>query len=333
MTDLTDIYHPQVPDFIRDIAQTAPMQRLRRVGMNCGCEYTSFHRFLNIGAYSRYSHSVGVGLIVWHFTSDVRQSVAALLHDISTPAFAHVIDFLHGDHMKQESTEKTTLGTIASAPDLVAILDGLGLKPEDVSDYHLFPIADNDTPRLSADRLEYTLGNIVNYGFATAGTARELYDDIVVGTNGEGAPELMFRHEETAVRFANFSLRCSKVYVSDEDRYAMQMLAELLKRQIGRGVISEADLSLTEDAVIAKLLGEREAAAEWRTFRSCSVMMTGPRPAGESSPYPPRIIFAKKRHIDPCTLGSGRVTEFDERYGKDLSDFLNHSFNYWIRAI
>ncbi|MFR5131592.1 MAG: hypothetical protein ACLTDP_02610 [Terrisporobacter sp.] len=47
---------------------------------------------------------MGVALIIWHFTKDIKQSIAGLLHDISSPAFAHVIDFLNGDHENQEST-------------------------------------------------------------------------------------------------------------------------------------------------------------------------------------------------------------------------------------
>ena len=33
------------------------------------------------------------------------------------------------------------------------------IKIEEVEDYHLYPIADNDTPKLSSDRLEYSLSN------------------------------------------------------------------------------------------------------------------------------------------------------------------------------
>ena len=33
------------------------------------------------------------------------------------------------------------------------------IKIDEVADYHIYPIADNDTPMLSADRLEYTLSN------------------------------------------------------------------------------------------------------------------------------------------------------------------------------
>ena len=45
---------------------------------------------------------------------------------------------------------------------------------EDVADYHRYPIADNDSPRLAADRLEYTLGNLFNYGFCSPEQLREL---------------------------------------------------------------------------------------------------------------------------------------------------------------
>ena len=105
MTENWSLYHPEIPEFLCRLAETPPMARLRQVGMNCGCEYTSFPRFAGWVPYSRFDHSVGVGLIVWHFTGDLRQSAAGLLHDAATPAFAHVVDFLHGDHLHQESTE------------------------------------------------------------------------------------------------------------------------------------------------------------------------------------------------------------------------------------
>ena len=110
------------------------MQRLRQVGMNCGCEYTAFPRFAGWPPYSRFDHSVGVGLIVWHFTGDLRQSAAGLLHDVATPVFAHTVDFLNGDHLRQESTEARTAELIAASPELRALLARHGLAPEDVSD-------------------------------------------------------------------------------------------------------------------------------------------------------------------------------------------------------
>ncbi len=54
--------------WLREFCETPEMQRLKDVGMNCGCEYTSFPRFRNLAPYSRYRHSVGAARIVWNFT-------------------------------------------------------------------------------------------------------------------------------------------------------------------------------------------------------------------------------------------------------------------------
>ena len=90
--------------------------------MNCGVEYTNFPFFQNIIPYSRYEHSIGVSLIVYHFTHDKKQTVAGLLHDIATPVFAHTIDFYHQDHLKQESTEFDTKKIIEQDQLLVSLL-------------------------------------------------------------------------------------------------------------------------------------------------------------------------------------------------------------------
>ena len=201
-SDLWPLYHPRIPPLLRHLADTAPMARLRQVGMNCGCEYTDFPRFRGLPPYSRFRHSMGVGLIVWHFTHDNAQAAAGLLHDIATPVFAHVVDFLNGDHLTQTSTEGGTAALIAGDPGIRRTLSAYHLTPEQVWDYHRYPIADNNSPRLSADRLEYTLGNAVNYGFLTLDQARTLYRDLTVAPNEEGAPELAFRTRAAASAFA-----------------------------------------------------------------------------------------------------------------------------------
>ena len=265
--DLTAIYHAFVPPLLAELAATPEMERLQRVGMNCGCEYTSFPRFANGGTYSRFVHSLGVGLIVWHFTGSPAQAAAGLLHDIATPPFAHVVDFLRGDYLTQEATEDGTRERIDGSRSIQAILKRYGLTTEDVSDYHRYPIADNDSPRLSADRLEYTLGNALRWDFLTREEIAAIYSDLRVGTNEEGLPELVFQDLSLASAFARAALRCSKVYVSDEDRYSMQALCELIGKALKTGVLSPADLDGDEPSLIDKLEAS-PLSADWRTFRA-----------------------------------------------------------------
>lgn len=321
---LWDIYSHDIPSFIKEISEASAMQRLKDVGMNCGCEYTSFPLFQGLQDASRFDHSVGVALIVWHFTKDAKQSVAGLLHDISSPTFAHVIDFLHGDYLTQESTESDTEKIIADSHDIQKCLCELGLETADVADYHLYPIADNDTPRLSADRLEYTLGNTVNYKFASREKVKELYNNLIVGTNEEGQPEIMFTDKDKAIEFAHLALRCSKIYICDEDRYAMQRLSEILKDCISRKIINEKDLYLTETEVISKLCATEFGQHEWEKYCNYnSVSRTADLPES-------RIIHAKKRHINPLVKGLGRVTDLSEEYKEALNEFLSQNHDYAV---
>ena len=147
----------EIPEFLEEYANVYEMQRLKGISMVSACEHTKLipWKFFH----TRYEHSLGVALIVWNFTKDKKQTIAGLYHDIATPSFSHVVDYLHGDYEKQESTEALTEAIIKESKEIMRLLDRDGIRVEEISDYHMYTIADNDSPRLSADRLEYTLSD------------------------------------------------------------------------------------------------------------------------------------------------------------------------------
>ena len=319
---IASFYHADTPAFLKELSQTPELQRLRGVGMNCGCEYTRFPRFRRLKGYSRYDHSLGTARIVWHFTGDPAQSAAALFHDIATPTFAHSVDFLRGDALRQEATER-------SSPTIGEILHRYDIPTEAVVDYHRYPIADNDSPRLSADRLEYTLGNLENFRLRPPAFLRLYYQFLCVSLNEDGQEELAFSDTATAIEFGFDALRCSRIYVSDEDRYAMQMLSELLGRSLERGFLTEEDLMGTETALIEKLRKNPQSAAEWKAFRSLRQMIT------EEALAPPelrRVIRAKKRCIDPLVAGKGRLSTICSPFAQELQAFLEEDQGGWLCA-
>ena len=324
---LLDIYEPQCPELLTAAARTAPMVRLAQVGMNCGCEYTAYPRFARCGGYSRYLHSVGAARIVWHFTRDPAQAMAALLHDIATPPFAHVIDFLRGDYLTQEATEDGTAEIIAASPELQAVLHRAGLTTADVCDYHRYPIADNDTPRLCADRLEYTLGNLYFFALRPVEEIRRFYDDLTVLTGEDGTPEPGFRHAGIALDFANAAMECAEIYVADTDRYVMQMLSELIGDALHAGVLTEQDLRGTEPPLIEKLTAHPAFARRWQDFRALGRIETSPVDRGGAW----RRIYAKKRYIDPLTA-EGRCSALDDAFAARLREFRGRPQDYWVRG-
>ena len=323
------IYDTGAPAFLLRLAETTPMRRLQRVGMNCGCEYTSFPRFRSLARYTRYEHSLGAALIVWRHTADAAQSASALLHDIATPPFAHVVDFLRGDYLDQTATESGTADIIRASEEIGAILSSLGLTAADVEDYHRYPIADNDAPRLSADRLEYTVGNAFNFSLATAEELAALFADIAPGRNEYGEEELCFRTPEKAARFADLALACSRIYVSDADRYAMEILAELLQGALAAGVLTADDLRSTEEELLGKLCKDKDFAARWRAFCAMSRIERAQKPDGRDGW---RLIRAKKRRIDPYVAGRGRVSALDPERGAAIAAFLSEDFDYYVRG-
>ena len=329
----TDLYASDLPRALRAMAESKAMQRLALVGMHCGCEYTAYPVYARAAApYSRLTHSRGVAAIVWHFSHALDQAAAGLMHDIATPAFAHAVDFLNGDHLRQESTEDRTRAMIAASDELMAILAENGLSLDAVADYHRYPIADNDSPRLSADRLEYTLGNAHLVFHCPKAELKRIFDDIFVGQNEDSEDELCFAHAEIADIFTQLSLRQSEWFVSDDDRFSMQALADLLCEARQRNVLTVDDLYLDEPHVIALLLSDPILAAHWQDYRRITGTQSGAeKPEGT---YAVKIA-AKKRSIDPLVQmndGLRRFTTVNADYASKLAAFRSDDFDRWVWA-
>ena len=296
-----------LPQALLAFAQTQPMRRLQSVGMNCGCEYTACPIYKARPQYTRYQHSLGAAAIVWHFTQDAAQSLSALFHDIATPVFAHVVDFLNGDHLVQESTEAPTHAILAGDEQIQALLRALRLTTADVDDYHRYPIADNDSPRLSSDRLEYTLGNAYRMFDVGLDEISAVYDNLCIARAEDGAPELSFRDLDAAQ-------------------------ADLLRFAIRMGVLTRGELWKTEPEIIAKLESRDETRAYWHQYRKIAGTHAGKTPP--DGVYAVRVR-AKKRHINPLVLtqkGPRRQAALDAGFAAQLQEFLRDDFDRFVWA-
>jgi len=327
----TSIYTEEIPVLIEQLANTPEMRRLSDIGMHCGCEYAKFPFYQRARTpYNRLIHSVGVSKIVWNFTHDIRQAIAGLFHDIATPVFAHTIDFLQGDHLTQESTEDKTFLFIENSKEITNLLKKHHICIEDVSDYHKYPIADNDTPMLSADRLEYTIGN----GFCVYNmeleTLNGIYKDLTVAQNEHGTEELCFRSIDAAIKFTEISLRNSRFFVSDEDRFSMQYLADIIRFAVENGILVSSDLYLTENEVIKKINKDKKLSKMWKSHTEIfAVVTSAEKPENQYCVN----VSAKKRYIDPLVLvknDAKRLTDIDIGIRDQIQTFLNIDFNKWI---
>ncbi len=300
-----------IPKEIEPYLSSESMLRLKKIDMNCGVNYTSLPIFCNLLPYSRYDHSLRVACIIYYFTKDLKQALSGLFHDISTPTFSHTIDFLNGDYMNQESTEKLTSHVIENDILIPQLLRKDGISISSVCDYHMYPIADNDSPKLSSDRLEYTLANGVNYHFISKEETEAIFHDIQIGINEENEEEMMFLHENYAKKFTSLALKCGRLYSSKQDRYAMELLSHLIKEYIDQNILKYEDLYTDEQQVIQKIKDD----PKWIHYTNLSNVIEDETGI---------IIHAKKRYIDPYVLGKGRMSQISDTIKNEIDDFLYH---------
>lgn len=182
------------PYFLNDYIFTKEMQHQKEISVTCGKIYSKMFKYGY--PYTSLDHSVGVALIVWNFTADKKQTLAGLFHDIASPVFKHTVDIFNGDADKQESTEEKTSDIIKNSEGIMTLLERDGIKLEEINDYHIYSIADNDTPRLSADRLEYSLSNALFVNeLCDIEEIKRFYENIYVGVNEDKELELCFDDE------------------------------------------------------------------------------------------------------------------------------------------
>ena len=214
------ILESNFPEWLNEYIDTKELLSQQYISVTCGTIYSNL--FESDFFFSSLDHSVAVALIVWHFTHDKKQTLSGLFHDIATPTFKHCVDFLNGDYMTQESTEDLTTEIIKKSKEIMKLLKRDNIEISEIDNYHLYPIADNDTPKLSADRLEYSLSNaLFTYRLLDLASIKEIYDDIEIQTNEEKEIELGFKTKKNARNFVKVTSKLSVIYREDRTRYSI----------------------------------------------------------------------------------------------------------------
>lgn len=317
------ILSKEFPEFLNDYIYTKEMQKLDGINQICG----AYWRLDNIyeDMYSVLKHSVGVALIIWNFTHDKKQTLAGLFHDISTPAFKHCIDFLNGDAEKQESTEDETVEVIKNSKEIMALLERDNIKVEEICDYHIYPIADNDTPKLSADRLEYTFmnGRYFNKVWSLE-EIKEMYNDIEVIKNEEGIPELGFKSVEIAEKFIQGASKLWPLWIGTENTITMYFYADIIKKMYDKKYITKNDLYELSEKEVIELINKCENEYISESFNNfmklnCDEFYDCDEYKKDKFCVSRKV---KRRYINPIT-NYGRIYDISSKARKNIDGYLN----------
>ena len=323
--DYFEILEPNFPEWLNEYIDTNELLSQQYISVTCGTIYSNL--FESAFFFSSLDHAVAVALIVWHFTHDKKQTLSGLFHDIATPVFKHCVDFLNGDYMNQESTEDLTTETIKNSKEIMTLLKRDNIEVSEIDNYHLYPIADNDTPKLSADRLEYSLSNaLFIYKLLDLQSIKEIYDNIEIQNNEENEIELGFKNKKIARNFVKITSRLSIIYREDRTRYSMQFIADILKKLNNEGKISKKDLYELKESDVIDIIESSKYKNIFKLWKNATKVKV-------SKEKPENVYYvhhgAKVRYIDPLFNGK-RLSKCCKIANKMIEDNLAYDMNNYV---
>ena len=122
------------PKFLIPFIESKTLMRLKDVSYFCGAINASSKVYNFKYDISRLDHSISCALHVWNFTYNDILTLAALFHDATAPALSHVVDYLNGDYLNQESTELNLEEYVKTYdPELFNYFKRIGVNIKEIS--------------------------------------------------------------------------------------------------------------------------------------------------------------------------------------------------------
>ena len=292
----------EYPSFIDKYLNTKTLNRLKHITQFCGCDYTDLYnpRF----KLTRYSHSLVVAHIVWHFTHNKKETIAALFHDVGTPCFAHTIDLLFNDSINQESSERNIVDIMNEDKELIKLFKEDGIDINDLDDLSKYPILENKSPKLCADRLDGVLHTCYIWLHThSLKEIKEVYNDLIVLTNEDGKKEIGFQTEEIALKFVKMVYTYAMVLQSNTDKYVMNYISDIIRKAAKDKLLSIDDLYNKKEIEIVRIL--RKNYPSWNIFSKSTKV-------SDSSIKPNNYYISfdtKKRNVIPLIKPNIRIID------------------------
>ncbi len=243
-----NILASEIPDFLIPYIETNTMQRLKDISYFCGMEYGNKELYQFKYYVSRLDHSISTALIIWHFTQNKIQTIAALFHDAGTPATSHVIDYLNDDYIIQESTEADLSDILKNDQNLLDLIKKDGYLLDDITDFKKYPLIDCKRPKLCSDRIDgLFLISLVWAKNIELEEIKEIYQNISLTSNEDNNLEYNFNDPIWADRFVELNDRFNELTNDVLDYNSMALLAKMIEYIIAKEIITYDDLfSLTD---------------------------------------------------------------------------------------
>ena len=236
---LEQLGYSNLPKFLIKYLKTPSLLRLKDISYFCGMDYASKDIYNFSEFISRYDHSLTVSLIVYKLTKDKKATLAGLFHDIATPCFSHVIDYMNQDYEKQESTEEYTEHILKNDKYLNECLEKDNIDINDIINFKKYSVVDNDRPKVCADRIDGVI--LTGIGWTkniNKNDINSIVKDMCIFLNENNEEEIGFKSLKVAKKVLDVSESIDIYCHSTEDNYMMLLLAKITKISIEKKYVN-----------------------------------------------------------------------------------------------
>lgn len=277
---------------------TPQVQRLKRIAQ-FGVPTAWYH----LKNYSRFTHSVGVMILLGRLGATLEEQAAGLLHDVSHTAFSHVVDWVVGDG-RTENYQDQRHKEVLSRGKIPVILKRYGFDCGRIADHHHFGLLERETPELCADRVDYALREM------PVEMARALAAKLRVK---EG--RMVMADKASALRLAGEFLKLQTGHWGGfEATSRYRLFANVIREAIAKKIVLMKDFDEDDNYVMEKIIkaGDKKILGQLKVLESKSLAHL---PKSEA------VVYKKFRYIDPLFIDGNkliRVSGVDESFKQEI---------------
>ncbi len=271
---------------------------------------------------TRFDHSVGAMLLVKQLGGSVEEQIAALLHDVSHTAFSHVIDYVVDGHDHQSYHDDIKESYVAKT-DIPAALTQYGYNWHKFLHEGDYPILEQPSPRLCADRVDYFLRDAQGLGLATEAEIAFGMQSLVL-KNGR----IVLNNQQAAHWFAHTFIQADdKSWANFREVGLYEVTARAIKRALEIDLIAEADFMMTDEAFWQKLHQNTDPELQdWLSLVSLDTQFAW------DDENPTFRVSTKLRAIDPDVVVAGELrplSTLDPEFAEHRRNYLASKQGKW----
>jgi HD superfamily phosphohydrolase len=301
---------------ILELISSPTLQRLKGISQQ-GMPREYYHREI----FSRFDHSIGVMILLKKLGADLNEQIAGLLHDISHTAFSHVIDWVIGDPSKEDYQDNIFFEMLKKS-EIPSILKKYNFNIEKLSDLKSFNLLEKEAPSLCADRIDYSLRELVDLG--QTDDAKFLVNNLVC-IDGQ----IAFKTNESAEKFGKSYAKLQREHwAGNEAKARYYILANILRIALSKSYISVEDFKKTDYEIldILKKTNNKQILGGLNKLKSGFIIK-------ETIEKEDGIILKKKfRYVDPEVYIDGILKNLS-LISKEYQIFINNEKEHQNKII